>query len=228
MAESRRIGQAAPEQPQFDLSQPEPAARRTDPRHCSLRSSFAESGDDTTAGAAHPPCHLAAELLQTPGAVLTRSHLRELGCERRGVDAIFRALPVVAVDGYSQPVIRVDDYLELIARQRVARESNLAAPSDEVGGTDVPTCRSRSVCSRVRQRDRVRSSLQCQTTLNSAVAHNGTFVRFPSGTEVASFARFETTWPPSHCRRTLISSRYAVEHRACGCALAIGECFCAR
>jgi len=69
---------------------------------------------------------------------------------------------------------------------------------------------------------------QCQTTLNSAVAHNGTFVRFPSGTEVASFARFETTWPPSHCRRTLISSRYAVEHRGCGCALAIGECFCAR
>lgn len=61
-------------------------------------------------------CHSAAELLKTPGAVLTRSHVRELGWERRGVDAIFRALPVVAVDGYSRPVIRVEDYLELIQR----------------------------------------------------------------------------------------------------------------
>jgi hypothetical protein len=114
MAKSRRFDQAAPEQMQLNLSQPEPAARRTDERHCSPRSSAAASDPGTTAGAAHPPCHSAAELLQTPGAVLTRTHVRELGWERRGVDAIFRALPVVAVDGYSRPVIRVDDYLELI------------------------------------------------------------------------------------------------------------------
>jgi hypothetical protein len=58
----------------------------------------------------------AADLLVTPGALLSRSHLRELGWERRGVDAIFRALPVVAVDGYSRPVIQVADYLGLLER----------------------------------------------------------------------------------------------------------------
>lgn len=114
MRANRRTGQTAPKQLQLDLSQLEPAVRHPDGRHGSVRSSFAELRDATTGCAAHPPCHLAAELLRTPGAVLTRSHLRELGWERRGVDAIFRALPVVAVDGYSRPVIRVDDYLMLI------------------------------------------------------------------------------------------------------------------
>ena len=56
----------------------------------------------------------AAELLATPDALLTRSHLRELGLERRAVDAIFRACPVVALPGYSRPVIRVRDYLVLL------------------------------------------------------------------------------------------------------------------
>jgi len=55
-----------------------------------------------------------AELLATPGALLTRSHLRELGLERRAVDAVFRALPVVALPGYSRPMIRVEQYLELV------------------------------------------------------------------------------------------------------------------
>jgi hypothetical protein len=56
----------------------------------------------------------AAELLATPDALLTRSHLRELGLERRAVDAVFRALPVIALPGYSRPVIRVRDYLLLL------------------------------------------------------------------------------------------------------------------
>ena len=56
----------------------------------------------------------AAELLETPGALLTRSHLRELGLERRAVDAVFRALPVVALPGYSRPMVRVADYLALV------------------------------------------------------------------------------------------------------------------
>ncbi len=56
----------------------------------------------------------AAELLATPEALLTRSHLRELGLERRAVDAVFRACPVVALPGYSRPVIRVRDYLVLL------------------------------------------------------------------------------------------------------------------
>jgi hypothetical protein len=40
--------------------------------------------------------------------------LRELGLERRAVDAVFRALPVIALPGYSRPLIRVRDYLELL------------------------------------------------------------------------------------------------------------------
>ena len=58
----------------------------------------------------------AVELLKTPGALLTRTHLRGLGLERRAVDAVFRALPVVALPGYSRPMVRVEDYVELIER----------------------------------------------------------------------------------------------------------------
>lgn len=56
----------------------------------------------------------AAKLLETPGALLTRSHLRGLGLERRAIDAVFRTLPVVALPGYSRPMIRAREYLELV------------------------------------------------------------------------------------------------------------------
>jgi hypothetical protein len=46
--------------------------------------------------------------------LLTRSHLRELGLERRAIDSVFRALPVVALPGYSRPMIQAADYLRLI------------------------------------------------------------------------------------------------------------------
>ncbi len=66
---------------------------------------------------AHPSTRRsAAELLTTQGALLTRSHLRELGLERRAVDAVFRALPVVALPGYSRPMIRADEYLALVEK----------------------------------------------------------------------------------------------------------------
>lgn len=58
----------------------------------------------------------ATELLSMPDALLTRTHLRELGLERRAVDAVFRAVPVVALPGYSRPMVRVEDYLELIGQ----------------------------------------------------------------------------------------------------------------
>jgi hypothetical protein len=58
----------------------------------------------------------AAELLATPEALLTRSHLRELGLEHRAVDAVFRACPVIALPGYSRPVIRARDYVALLER----------------------------------------------------------------------------------------------------------------
>ncbi|HXG77243.1 MAG TPA: hypothetical protein VNJ53_11790 [Gaiellaceae bacterium] len=60
--------------------------------------------------------HSAMELLESPDALLTRTHLRELGLERRAIDAVFRALAVVALPGYSRPMIRVRDFLELLER----------------------------------------------------------------------------------------------------------------
>ena len=56
----------------------------------------------------------ASELLHTPGALLRRGHLRELGLERRAVDAVFRACPNISLPGYSYTFIRVEDYLALL------------------------------------------------------------------------------------------------------------------
>ena len=56
----------------------------------------------------------ATELLEIPGALLSRSHLRQLGLERRAVDAVFRALPVVVLPGYSRPMVRAEDYRRLL------------------------------------------------------------------------------------------------------------------
>jgi hypothetical protein len=53
--------------------------------------------------------------LQNPDAVLSRSDLRELGLERRAVDAVFRAVPIVKFPGYSKPLIRVADYQAFLA-----------------------------------------------------------------------------------------------------------------
>jgi hypothetical protein len=55
-----------------------------------------------------------AALLETPGAMLTRSHLRALGLERRAIDAVFRALPIVSLPGYSRPMVRVADYIAFV------------------------------------------------------------------------------------------------------------------
>ena len=57
-----------------------------------------------------------AERLRNPDALLSRTDLRELGLERRAVDSVFRACPVVVLPGYSRPLVRVGDYLELLAR----------------------------------------------------------------------------------------------------------------
>ena len=56
----------------------------------------------------------AADRLATPGAVLTRSDLRELGLERRAIDAVFRECPVVILPGYSRPMVKVEAYLALL------------------------------------------------------------------------------------------------------------------
>jgi hypothetical protein len=74
--------------------------------------------DDTTVRGAQKPT--VAELLETPGALLSRSHLRALGYERRGVDAVFRACPTVCLPGYGRPLIRVADYLALLEQSTYA------------------------------------------------------------------------------------------------------------
>lgn len=56
----------------------------------------------------------AVDRLSVPSAFLSRSDLRDLGLERRAVDAIFRALHVIVLPGYSRPLVKVSDYLELI------------------------------------------------------------------------------------------------------------------
>jgi hypothetical protein len=53
--------------------------------------------------------------LETPEAVLSRSDLRELGYERRAIDAIFRGCPVVALPGYARPLLRVADFQAFVA-----------------------------------------------------------------------------------------------------------------
>ena len=73
--------------------------------------------DDNADGGGRPT---AAQRLATPGAVLSRTDLRSLGFERRAVDAIFRALPVVVLPGYSRPLVRAEDYLKLVASSTYA------------------------------------------------------------------------------------------------------------
>jgi hypothetical protein len=56
------------------------------------------------------------QLLARPHALLTRTHLRELGLGRSAVDAVFRELDVVVFPGSSRPHVRVVDYLALVER----------------------------------------------------------------------------------------------------------------
>jgi hypothetical protein len=48
--------------------------------------------------------------LEHPEAVLSRSDVGQLGYERRAVDAIFRACPIISLPGYSRPLLRVSDF----------------------------------------------------------------------------------------------------------------------
>jgi hypothetical protein len=53
---------------------------------------------------------VSADRLERDDAFLSRTDLAQLGLPRRAVDAIFRALPVVSLPGYSRPLVRVADY----------------------------------------------------------------------------------------------------------------------
>lgn len=58
----------------------------------------------------------AADRLANPDAILSRTDLRELGWQRRAVDALFRACPTIVLPGYRRPVILVRDYLAELER----------------------------------------------------------------------------------------------------------------
>jgi hypothetical protein len=81
-------------------------------RAANVRGDGTSSRPEASGPAPHRPS--ATELLETPGALLTRSHLRELGLERRAIDAVFRTLAVVVLPGYSRPMIRAEEFLELV------------------------------------------------------------------------------------------------------------------
>jgi hypothetical protein len=58
----------------------------------------------------------AVELLDCPGAILTRGDLAALGLTRSMIDAVFRALPVVVFPGTRRPGVKREDYLALLER----------------------------------------------------------------------------------------------------------------
>lgn len=101
----------AAQQLQLETIVPEP---RFAPKQSQSQSRTRRRGrrNDHTGRAIDRPSAVA--LLETPGALLTRSDLRGLGLERRAIDAVFRALPVVALPGYSRPLIRAEQYLEFV------------------------------------------------------------------------------------------------------------------
>ena len=73
----------------------------------------------------------AAELLRTPGGVLTSSHLRELGWTRRHIDAIWRACPMIILPGTRRPVLRVEHYLAYLEEHTYRNEQPRVVPSFE-------------------------------------------------------------------------------------------------
>ncbi len=75
----------------------------------------------------------AAERLDVPDALLSRSDLRELGLEQRAVNAVFRACPVVVIAGYSRPPIGVEDSRCWIARDVPDREARKVSEGQRPG-----------------------------------------------------------------------------------------------
>ena len=58
----------------------------------------------------------AVELLERPGALLTRGDLAELGLTRSMIDSVFRSLDVIVFPGSRRPAVKREDYLELVER----------------------------------------------------------------------------------------------------------------
>jgi hypothetical protein len=95
-----------------DTKHTRPAARS--PADIDTHSSLQANRAKPTASTAKAP-EPSPRLLATAGALLTRSHLRELGLTRTMADAVFRSVPAVVVfPGSSRPAVHVEDYLALV------------------------------------------------------------------------------------------------------------------
>lgn len=68
-----------------------------------------------TATAERSRVELVAELLAARTGYLLRTDLMAIGLPERAVDAIFRKVPVVVLEGYSRPMVRVEDYMAAVA-----------------------------------------------------------------------------------------------------------------
>ena len=64
----------------------------------------------------------ARDLLEQGVGLLTRSHLRQLGLPRAAIDAVFKKLDVVYINGYTRPLVKVEDYLRLIRESTYGRD----------------------------------------------------------------------------------------------------------
>ena len=72
----------------------------------------------------------AAELLDTPGAFLTRRHLAQLGLTRTAIDCAFRALPVVFFPGQTKGgSVRREDFLALVERSTYTNDDGRVRPT---------------------------------------------------------------------------------------------------
>jgi hypothetical protein len=69
------------------------------------------------------------ERLACPDAFLSRTDLAELGLPRRAIDCIFRAVDVVAIPGFSRPLIRVADYHAFVERSTYSNERPRVRPT---------------------------------------------------------------------------------------------------
>jgi hypothetical protein len=71
----------------------------------------------------------AAERLENPEAVLSRSDLAELGYQRRAIDQILRSCPVICLPAYRRPLIRVRDYLAYLEANTYRNDESRVRPT---------------------------------------------------------------------------------------------------
>ena len=108
------------------LGQPSPSEAGSGPEPAPTVRRTAHHGQETNDLSHQPESAVAAcdgvmrnypsarELLETPGALLTRTHLRESASNAERSTQSSALLAVVSLPGYSRPMIRAEEFLELV------------------------------------------------------------------------------------------------------------------